>query len=447
MIARFRGSVRGRLTLFASITIAALCLVVNTFVLVAVRQTAEEYRANEVVTAALRVVHLIKRGTLPSTIAPEPGGAIQVINSAGQVVSASPNLKGQPRISHTTPSADNSGNTQVECDLATYPADCMIVSTFRVYEPDGDWYVYTVGPIVPWYVHPAVLAFLIGISIALVMFVAFGTWKVVANTLAPVDAIRAKLADITANDLGQRVPVPATHDEIHALAMTANQTLDRLQDAVEQQRRFASDASHDLRSPITAMRAQVEEALLYPDSANWPRTAEAIVGSLDRLQAIVTDLLTLAKLDAGAAGAKEAVDLADLVVAETVRTRVRKIVTSLDPDVVVTGDRLRLSRLLVNLIDNAERHAERTITITVRRQDGRAVLEVVDDGAGIAPEQREVVFRRFTRLDASRNRDAGGTGLGLPIAREIAVSHHGTLSIEDSDRGARFVLSLPLREP
>ncbi|MFE0148181.1 sensor histidine kinase [Nonomuraea sp. NPDC059007] len=435
------------MTLFASFTIALLCLVVNTFVLVAIRETAEEYRANEVVGAALRVVHLIKRGTLPSTMAPEPGGALQVLNSDGKVVASSPNLKGKPRVSGTTPTADNSANISVECDLYAYPGQCMVVSTFRVYEPDGDWYVYTVGPVVPWYVHLSVLAFLIGISIALTVLVAFGTWKVVANTLAPVDAIRSKLSDITATDLGQRVPVPITHDEIRALALTANETLDRLQTAVEQQRRFASDASHDLRSPITAMRAQVEEALLYPDTADWPRTAEAIVGSLDRLQAIVTDLLTLAKLDAGASGAKEPVDLADLVISETIRPRVKKVVTSLDPGVVVTGDRLRLARLLTNLIDNAERHADHTITITVREQDGRAVLEILDDGAGIAHDQRDIVFRRFTRLDASRNRDAGGTGLGLPIAREIATSHHGTLTIGDSARGARFVLSLPLREP
>jgi signal transduction histidine kinase len=113
--------------------------------------------------------------------------------------------------------------------------------------------------------------------------------------------------------------------------------------------------------------------------------------------------------------------------------------------VVVTGDRLKLARLLTNLLDNAERHAESTIIVTLRRNE-QAVLEVLDDGAGIAPDQREVVFRRFTRLDASRSRDAGGTGLGLPIAREIAQAHRGSLKIEDSDTGARFVLRLPIRK-
>jgi signal transduction histidine kinase len=104
---------------------------------------------------------------------------------------------------------------------------------------------------------------------------------------------------------------------------------------------------------------------------------------------------------------------------------------------------MRLSRLLTNLMDNAERHATSQITVNVRPEDSMAIVEVIDDGAGIAADLREVIFKRFTRLDASRSRDAGGTGLGLAIARQIAESHDGTLTLEDSERGARFVLRLP----
>ncbi|MFC7715263.1 sensor histidine kinase [Nonomuraea recticatena] len=215
---------------------------------------------------------------------------------------------------------------------------------------------------------------------------------------------------------------------------------------MEQQRRFASDASHDLRSPITAMRTQVEEARLHPEEANWDHTSKALLGSIDRLQAIVGDLLTLSRLDSGAPGAKEPVDLGELVGEELDRRpRGKEIVRDLRPGVVVTGDRIRLARLLTNLLDNAERHAESQVTVAVGQRGEQALLEVQDDGAGIAPDQREIVFHRFTRLDASRNRDAGGTGLGLPIAREIAQAHGGTLTIEDSSSGARFVLHLPLR--
>ncbi|WP_239117171.1 sensor histidine kinase, partial [Planotetraspora phitsanulokensis] len=129
----------------------------------------------------------------------------------------------------------------------------------------------------------------------------------------------------------------------------------------------------------------------------------------------------------------------------------KTIVCRLEPDVVVLGDRLRLGRLLTNLIDNAERHAEAMIMINGWRAEcdgqrfpyGVAVLEVIDDGPGIELDKRELVFQRFARLDAARNKDAGGSGLGLPIARQIAEACGGALRIEDSDCGARFVLRLP----
>ncbi|MFI6322086.1 sensor histidine kinase [Nonomuraea sp. NPDC050556] len=437
-------SVRTRLTLIASVSMALVCLVVNTLVLYGVHNGAVDLRTNEVVTAALRAVHLVKRGDLPEVMTTDADG-IQVINSVGQVVSSSANLVGKPPMTNIVPDEDNVNRTQTVCGMPDFGGECQIVAAFRVYQQDGDWLVYAAGPTVPWYVQPGVLAVLIGLSLGLVALTWFFTSRTVAKTLAPVDAIRAKLADITATDLGQRVPVPDDF-ELHALAQTANQTLDRLEQAVEQQRRFASDASHDLRSPITAMRTQVEEAMLHPDDADWEQTGEALLSSLDRLQAIVADLLMLARLDAGAPGASDAVDLAELVTAETKRPRTKRIVASLAAGVVVTGDRLRLARLLTNLLDNAERHAERTVTVKVACEEGQAVLEVVDDGAGIAEDQREVVFRRFTRLDASRHRDAGGTGLGLPIAREVARAHGGSLYIEDSQAGARFVLRLPLRK-
>jgi signal transduction histidine kinase len=126
------------------------------------------------------------------------------------------------------------------------------------------------------------------------------------------------------------------------------------------------------------------------------------------------------------------------------RPRRVRIGKDLHKGVVTNCDRLRITRLLTNLLDNAERHATAQMTVIVRNDGSTAVLEVIDDGAGIAAEHREVVFERFTRLDAARHRDTGGTGLGLAIARQIAEAHGGTLTIEDSQRGARFVLRLPL---
>ncbi|WP_245899387.1 sensor histidine kinase [Nonomuraea indica] len=444
MIARFGRSIRTRLTLLAAIGAALLSLVVNGLVLYSLHGGADDYRKTQVINTGLDIVHRVKRGELPTVI--DSGlDIVQVVNASGQVVASTPNLEGRPRISMMLPDAFRAHRTTVDCDLPHFPGRCEFLAVFRVYEQDGDWLVYAADPLAPWYVHPGVLAALAGLSVLLVALAAFGTSRVVAGTLAPVEDIRDKLAKITSSDLGMRLPVTGQADEIRSLAETANQTLDRLEAAVEQQRRFASDASHDLRSPITAMRAQVEEAMLHPGDADWEEIGVALLASLDRLQAIVTDLLTLAKLDAGAPMSREPLDLADLVSAETARQRSKKLISTLQPGVRVTGDRLQLARLLTNLLDNAERHAESTIIVTVRRIDGQALLEVLDDGGGIAPEQREVVFQRFTRLDASRSRDAGGTGLGLSIARDIAQAHHGTLTLEDSDSGARFVLRLPAR--
>ncbi|MCW2915068.1 MAG: Signal transduction histidine kinaselike protein [Actinomycetia bacterium] len=183
---------------------------------------------------------------------------------------------------------------------------------------------------------------------------------------------------------------------------------------------------------------------MYPQDTDWPKMTEAVLAGVDRLQAIVTDLLTLARLDARAPLTRDPTDLGLLVGAELDRRTYRmKIVKDLRQNVFIDCDRLRITRVLVNLLDNAERHATSKITVIVRADGSTATLEVIDDGAGIAPEQREMVFDRFTRLDASRDRDAGGTGLGLAIAREITEAHQGTLTIQDSERGARFVLRLP----
>ncbi|MEV4800623.1 HAMP domain-containing sensor histidine kinase [Nonomuraea sp. NPDC049421] len=446
-------SLRTRLALFASVTMLLLSIIVNAFVLLGIRNEVAEIRAHELSTRAVRVLILIKRGRLPQVLDQDGTDGMQVLDHTGRPVAWTPNLAGRPRLTTVVPHRSLANDAGIVCGIPAFDGECKITVTVIAYQPEGEWLVYAFGPAVPWYVSPTTLIFQIGVSAALVTLTWFGVSRIVARTLAPVGSITRKLAEISAGGGGLRVPVPVNDDEIRALAETSNQTLERLeaalaglQDAMERQRRFATDASHDLRSPITAMRAQMEDAMLHPEEADWAETGQKVLASLDRLQAIVGDLLTLTKLDAGAPDQREPVDLAELVAAETARPRSKEFVTTLETGVVVMGDRLQLARLLTNLLDNAERHAERRVIVTVRRQGDDAVAEVVDDGAGIPPEHREFVFQRFARLDAARNRDAGGTGLGLPIAREIATAHLGTLSIEDSDTGARFVLRLPILE-
>jgi signal transduction histidine kinase len=444
VIALLGRSLRARLALFASVAMALLCLTTSSALLWMIYNTTVDIHTQDAVGTTLTVAHLVKEAELPLLGNLDVRG-VQVVDPQGRVVSATSDLTGGPRLTTTSPPPGTTNRVVHACDLPYLSGGCHIVAVYRVYQPDGDWLVYAFRPRPPWYATPGAIAFLVLASAALVVLTWYGVSHVVAKTLAPVNRITGRLAEITADGGGMRVPVPENADEIRALAETANRTLARLEDSMEHQRRFASDASHDLRSPITAMRTEVEEALLAPGEADWQDVGGKLLTSLDRLQNIVTDLLTLAKLDAGAPARLGPVDLSELVTAEVARPRTKDVRISVQPGVVVTGDRLRLARLLTNLLDNAERHAERTVAVIVRR-DGEAVLEVLDDGAGIAPEHREMVFRRFTRLDASRSRDAGGTGLGLPIAREIARTHGGTLRIEDSHAGARFVLRMPVRE-
>lgn len=447
-----------RVTLFASVTAALLCTLVATVLMVAIHRFGTESLTAEIVADGGRVAMQVERGRAAYPLAQNPFRHIQVVDARGRVVASTPKLRGKPRMATFTP-ANKATAQSVVCGEVFPPGECDIVIAQWAYREGGNWIVYSASPTVPPWVDPRLAALVGGAAVVLAAAVTYLGRRIAVASLKPVTAIRVELDEINETSLSRRAPVPPCDDEIHDLAISINHTLSRLQAAVEQQRQFASDASHDLRSPIAAIRAEVEDALLAPQETSVPKLGGTVLGGLERLQAIVHDLLTIARLDAGSSGAHDAIDLAELVATECrMRHHMRNgCEFSLEPGVVVIGDRLRMGRLLTNLIDNAERHADSKIIIDVRRApgdegDGRrfphgiAVLEVLDDGPGIDPDKREQVFQRFARLDTARSKDAGGTGLGLPIARQIAETSGGTLRIEDSPRGARFVLRLPLHE-
>ncbi|HEU5026222.1 MAG TPA: HAMP domain-containing sensor histidine kinase [Spirillospora sp.] len=432
------------MTVIAGTVSALICAVLITMIVVGVRGRATEYKRNQALSAAMKVAEQFRRRPVRGVVGAPHGIAVQVLDARNTVVAGTPGqVTGPPMATFRPGAATGFKDAQVLCPPAGLRG-CHWVIDFTVRLPSGEWQVYAAAPNVPWFVSGGLITFVISVGLLLVLMVGLRTWRTVDRTLAPVDGIRRELTEITASKSGRRVTVPENRDEIRMLAEAVNATLDRLDAALAKQRGFTSDASHDLRSPIAAARTQLEEALLYADDTDWPRTARTVLQTLDRLQAIVTDLLQLARLDAGAWQDTETIDLAAMVTIELARSdRSKRIVPHLQEGVQLRGDRLRLVRLFTNLLDNAERHAESQVDITVRDDDGVAVLEVLDDGAGIAPEDREVVFQRFARLKAGKARDANGTGLGLPIAREIAKAHGGTLKVEDSDRGARFVLRIP----
>ncbi|MBB5850748.1 ATP-binding protein [Amycolatopsis umgeniensis] len=288
------------------------------------------------------------------------------------------------------------------------------------------------------------LAFFVPLAVLITALVA---WLAAGRALRPVEAIRRELAEVSGSRLDRRVPVPPSRDEVARLATTTNATLDRLQQAYDQQERFVADASHELRSPLANLRAGLEVALTHVDRADWPAVARRSLLDIQRLQRITADLLQLAVDPAEVPAPEGVVDLAD-VVAEQVAERALEtgpaVVSDVEGRTEVAGEPVQLERLLRNLLDNAVRHARSSVTVRLRRDAREAVLEVTDDGPGIPAADRERVFDRFARLDDARARDAGGTGLGLTLARDIAVRHGGSLRAEDAGTGARLVARLPL---
>ncbi|MFI0720549.1 sensor histidine kinase [Streptomyces sp. NPDC021224] len=283
---------------------------------------------------------------------------------------------------------------------------------------------------------------------ALLALVALLCWHTTGRALRPVSAIRAKVDKITARDLHERVPETDARDEVAALARTVNATLDRLQTAVGAHRQFVADAAHELRSPMAVLRTRLE--LAAPGEQHLAREALADV---ERLQTLTADLLLLSRLDAREPIRTRETDLAQIVAEEAARARPRTDVAvrmRLTPDVLIDGSPDHLRRMVANLVDNAVRHASGAVTVELTRDGarGRARLDVADDGPGIPPEHHATVFDRFTRLDHARARDTGGSGLGLPIARDIALAHRASLRVvPGGGPGATLRASFPLRTP
>jgi signal transduction histidine kinase len=290
-------------------------------------------------------------------------------------------------------------------------------------------------------VRTATSALAVGVPLLLVV-VGVTTWLVVGRALAPVEAIRAEVDEIGGSELDRRVPEPGGGDEVARLATTMNDMLDRLETADARQRRFVADASHELRSPIAAIRQQVEVARAHPDRTTVARLAEQVLGEDLRLQHLVDDLLVLARSDHRPTVAQGEVDLDDLllVAAERARTGSSVVVDTTGIGAArVRGDEQTLARVVANLLDNALRHARSTVRLVSREDDQGTLVEVHDDGPGIPPSERARVMERFVRLDDARARDAGGVGLGLAIVDLVDAEHGGTVTIGDSPLGGALV--------
>ncbi|MGH3240890.1 MAG: sensor histidine kinase [Spirillospora sp.] len=444
---RLFSSVRGRATIMTVAVFGLILVLVFVLIMLLARDWVENRVWQESENTVERVVTDVVRGRGGESLVTEPGETrfVQVVSPDGRAAAASEALRGRPALA-----GEDVLNGKMLIDRSACPGfmdDCVWLFGTRLRDsPWGpDVMVIAASPV------PTLLnVWLLPLAIALIMLVllsliAWWTWHSIGRVFVPVDEIRSEMADFSAQGLGHRVPVPRGRGEIQRLAETVNSTLERLEEATDRERRFISDASHDLRNPLTGLQMQLEVALGEPDDFEWRPMVQAALGDTRRLNDIVIDLLELSRLDSRAPVPLERVDLAGLARREVDRRPPRvPITTDLEPGVTVRANPVRLARVLGNLLSNAERHAATRIKVTVTRDGDEAVLEVLDDGSGVPEEARERVFERFARLRESRTRDPEGTGLGLPIAREIAEIYGGTLRIADSPAGARFVLRLPL---
>lgn len=274
-----------------------------------------------------------------------------------------------------------------------------------------------------------------------------------ARTASPLRRFAATAAEVDAGDLSPRLESnPASAAELRTLAEAFNHMLDRLDDAFSRQRQFVSDASHELRTPLTAIRGQLEVLTrsANPAPAELQRVESMVLTEMARIERLVDDLLTLARLDEEAPLRREGILLAPYLrrLAEE-ETLGDVTVGELQPG-TLHADPDRLTQVIRNLLVNARRHAGPTgwVAISAEACGERLTIRVDDDGPGISPANRERVFGRFHRSEASRARDSGGSGLGLAIARSIVELHGGRIWVESSPRGgARIAFELDGFEP
>lgn len=442
---RHTGSIRVRTTAAAVLVVGVSLLIAAVALVVLLKRSLREHVQTSAHIRAEAIADELDLGAslAVTAVGDEDEEFVQVVDGNGRVVLASPNVSGGGPIARLTPGQAESvepvpfetGPFMVVAASSEGPRGRLIVMVGRSLEG-----VTEAGGAVT-----AILAVAVPL---LLLVVGAVTWRVVGRALAPVDAIRAEVEAISSRELHRRVPGPPGKDEIGRLARTMNRMLTRLEEGQGRERRFVSDASHELRSPVATIRQHAEVALSHPDGTTLGELAEVVLEEDVRLQRIVEDLLLLTRIDEGTVHVRtDPVDLDDLMFEEASRLRNS---TNLRIDVGgvsagrVSGDREKLERLLRNLTDNAARHARSTIALALRETNGVVVLAVDDDGKGIGDEHRWRIFDRFVRLEESRDRDSGGSGLGLAIVREIAGFHRGKVTVLDSSLGgARFEVRFP----
>ncbi len=428
----------------------ALTLIIAGFTAVVLQRRALVAAIDDTLVArAEDVSTMITGGNLPErlTISGGDDALIQVINDDGVVIASSGDIEGAGAVADVRP---DPGTREVGTVRPPNDDEEFRLVALTTIADDQTFTIYTAATLEAVDEAAGTLTVLVAIGVPMLIgLVGITVWLIVGRTLRPVEAIRAEVASITDRELNRRVPASDVNDEIGRLAKTMNEMLARLERSSIQQHRFVADASHELRSPLAAIRSQLEVDLAHPDHADWPHTHAEVLDEALRLQRLVDDLLLLARADADTLStAQDEVDVDDLVFEQVKQLQVRTelvIDTTRVSGAQVRADAASLTQVIRNLLENAARYARSRIDIGLIESDGIATLTIDDDGPGIAEDERERVFERFTRLDEARDRAYGGVGLGLAIARDVTQHHGGTIHVEHSPLGgARFVVGLPV---
>jgi signal transduction histidine kinase len=447
-----RRSLRARLTLATSAGLALALALAAVLLVNALRVSLIRGLDLSARQGAVEVAALIDQNRLPSPVPVAPGTlTIQVLDASGRITNVSP---GADRLVPMLPPAQaeaaaRSGQART---LSGPPLGMPSLIRVVAVAAAGQHVVIAAVSYAEVRDSLATLVKVLAIGTPLLFaLLALATWLLTGYTLRPIAALRRGAAEVTETGVPRDLPVPPARDEVRSLAVTLNDMLSRLAEAQQRQRDLVSDTAHELRSPIASIRAQLEVALDHPDGLDWAETARDVHADTLRLARLAEDLLLLARLD-GQHLRRKPIDLAAVCEWAAARYATARVPVRADAAgaCVVAGDQDALARLLVNLLDNAVRHAASQVCVSVREEGGWAVLTVTDDGPGIPPEEAERVFGRFARLDDARARagqdSAGeeGAGLGLAIVRSTAEAHGGSVSLGDARPGLRAVVRLPL---
>jgi signal transduction histidine kinase len=439
---RRTASVRFRATLGATAVVGVALVVASVALVLFLRRSLTEDIRLAARLRAQAVADLLSAGASDLRLGDDDDEFVQVLSPGGRVIAASPNAAGSRPLARTGPG--EAGRVEVP-----FEDDPFLAVATEARTPEGAFTVVAGRTLDTVEESTQALVALLAVGLPLLLVVvALVTRRVVGRALRPVESIRAEVDGISTTELHRRVQVPPSGDEISRLAATMNSMLDRLQRGRDRQRRFVSDAAHELRSPVASIRQHAELALAHPGAVPPDEMARTVLDDDLRLQRLVEDLLLLARMDERTEEVPpQHVDLDDVVLAEIERIR-QTDGTVIDARRLsggrVGGDPKRLGRLVGNLLENASRHARSAVAVSLSEEGDEVVLVVDDDGPGIPSEYRARIFERFVRLDEARDRDSGGAGLGLAIVAEVAAVHGGTSrAMESPLGGARFEVRLP----